>query len=149
MTIIHTAIVLAVGISSFVVVGCSDRPDPPKSQTPVTAGDVKKEAGQAVETARTYTQQQMEAYQAQIDQQLKAFDQQLSDLKAKAESMPEDARTKYYETISALQRKQMKATAALKGLKNETGEAWADMKERLDEMVNGLQASFDQAETPS
>jgi hypothetical protein len=149
MTFTHTAIFLAIGISMFFVVGCSDRSGPPKSQAPVTTEDVKEEVEQAVETVQANTQKQMEAYQVQIDEKLKTFDEKLSELGAKAESMQEDAKAQYIGTISTLQRKQMEATAALKGLKNETGKAWAVMKERLDEMVDDLQASFDRADTSS
>lgn len=111
--------------------------------------EAAEKVGEAIETSLSYTQEQMDAYQDRIDQKLKMFDQQLRELKSKTNSMSKDAKAQYIETIAALQQKKMVATAALKGLKRETGEAWSRMKQRLDEKVDDLEESFDRAAEPS
>ncbi|MCF8145518.1 MAG: hypothetical protein K9N21_16520 [Deltaproteobacteria bacterium] len=149
MNLKRAAFLLVVSGSMFLLAGCGDKEEQPEPKPEVKVGDVQKEAGQAMATAKNYTQQQMEEYQNQIEKKLETFNQELGELKVKTDSMKEDAKGKYEQTLITLQEKQMEITEALKGLKQETGEDWASTKEKLDQMMDDLQKEFDQANTPS
>lgn len=67
-------LLLTTGVSLGLWPGCGE-----KKETEVTSKDVKKEAKEAVETAKAYTQQQKKEYQEQIEAKIKGYDQNLDE----------------------------------------------------------------------
>ncbi|MGA9236845.1 MAG: hypothetical protein WBV91_18620, partial [Desulfobacterales bacterium] len=65
---------IAITLTVFFLLGflaaCGDQKEAEKSQTEVTSEDVKKEAKEAMQTAKEYTLQQKEEYQKQMEAKL-------------------------------------------------------------------------------
>ncbi len=67
-------------------------------------------------------------YLEKLDAQLKEWNAQISLLKAKADKARAEAKSEYYKTINALQKKTDEAGPKLQELKTASDEAWEDLK---------------------
>lgn len=138
--------VIASCAAIMAIAGCGDAQEQSKSQTGVTAENIKEEAVQTMEKAQAYTQQQKEEYLEKIDVQLAALDRKFTELEAETESMQEDARDQYEKMLVTLQQKRKEAANTLEELKKESGAAWSTMKAKMEVMMKNLQIAFDQTE---
>ena len=79
-------IMLTAFFSMPLLFACGDQKEAEKPKTSVTYEDVKKEAKEAMATAKSYTQQQKEEYFRKIEAKLKELDKEMQELQAKAKS---------------------------------------------------------------
>jgi uncharacterized lipoprotein NlpE involved in copper resistance len=140
------ALIVTLSLSILMLVGCGEKQDASQSQKDVTAEDVKEEAVQAMEKVQAYTQQEKEEYQRELDEELIAMDQKIGELETKAESMEKDIEDQYEKMLLTLKQKQREAVEALEELKQESGEAWSGMKNKMDTMVHNLRIAVEQVE---
>lgn len=141
------ALIVTLSLSILALAGCGgDGQEQAQSQDNVTAADVKEEAVQTMEKVQAYTQQEKEEYQRELDEKLTAMDQKIGELETKAESMEKDIRDQYEKMLLTLKQKQREAVEALEELKQESGEAWSGMKNKMDTMVHNLRIAVEQVE---
>lgn len=131
------------------LVACGDQKDAEKSETKVTSMDVKKEAKEAIQTAKTYTQQQKEEYLHQLDAKIKEFDREMQELLAKTKSstieMKDESKAKVDQSLEELRNKKQAATEKLNELKSSSSEAWEEIKSGMDSAMDELNKAFDRA----
>lgn len=153
------AMTLSVGLS-----GCGDAPPPASISNPeagsrvadgtplpgeVTADDVQREIGEAVDTAAKYADQTREEYQQAMQNKLDALDADIEALQAKAdaqaEDASEDARREYEEAMEALREKRRAMGQRFSEFKDASGDAWHDVAIGLDAAWDDLSAAFSNA----
>ena len=131
------------------LVACGDQKKAEKSETAVTSMDVKKEVKEAVETAKSYTQQQKEEYLRQIDAKIKEFDREMQELLAKAQSgatdLKEEGKAQFDQSMEELRNKKEAATKKLNEINSASGEAWKDIKSGMESAMDELSKAFDRA----
>ncbi len=111
----------------------------------VTAGDVKKEAREALETASQFTEQQKKEYQATIESRLREIGKKLEDMKSGADRLKEEARSELKKEMENLEKKKADAEQKLAQLKTETGKAWEDIKNGLDKALVEIDEAYEKA----
>lgn len=131
------------------LVACGDQKDAEKSETKVTSMDVKEEAKEAIQTAKTYTQQQKEEYLHQLDAKIKEIDREMQELLAKTKSraieMKDESKAKVDQSLEELRNKKQTATEKLNELKSSSSEAWEEIKSGMDSAMDELNKAFDRA----
>jgi spermidine/putrescine-binding protein len=131
------------------LVACGDQKEAKTSETEVTAVDVKKEAKEAMETAKTYAFKQKEEYLQQIKAKMKEYDREIQELLAKAESratdLKEEGKAQFDQSMEALLNKKQTAAEKLNELNSASAEAWEDIKSGMDSALDELTKAFDRA----
>jgi chromosome segregation ATPase len=131
------------------LVACGDQKEAEKSKTEVTSADVKKEAKEAMETAKTYAQQQKEEYLQQIEAKMKEYDREMQELLAKAQSgatdLKEESKAQFDQSMEELRNKKEAAAKKLNEINSESGEAWKDIKSGMESAMDELSKAFDRA----
>jgi TolA-binding protein len=120
---------------------CGEKKESTGEQRATTA-DVKKEAKEAVGTAISYTQQQKEEYQKQLEAKIREYDRKLEDLKAKAEKMEKKTKAEAQRELEDLRQKGEAAKKKLEGMKSAGSKAWEDLKSGMDAAMEDLEKSF-------
>jgi t-SNARE complex subunit (syntaxin) len=116
-----------------------------ESQGKVSAQDVKKDLGRALEKAKAYTNQQRKEYQQKIQASLDDLKKKTSELKNSAEKAKGEAMSKMSAGMEDLKKKQADAEQKLKALQSASGEAWGDVKSGLDNAMIELKKSYEKA----
>ncbi len=111
----------------------------------VTAKDVKRETGEALEATKDYLVQQKEKYQKDAESVLNDINDKIKDLQAKAAQAGADSKDKYNEIIEGLRKKQEEAQTKLGDLKSKSADAWEDVKSGMDAMLENLKTSYNDA----
>ncbi len=111
----------------------------------VTAKDVKRETGEALETTKDYLAQQKEKYQKDAESTLNDINNKIKELQSKAEQAGADTKVKYQEIIEGLRKKQGEAQSKLNDLKSKSADAWEDVKSGMDVMLENLKKSYNDA----
>jgi hypothetical protein len=91
-------LLLAMGALS----GCGDNEQTQSKPAAVTKEDVKKEAKEAYDTTKAYTQEQMQAFREQTETRLAEYGKEIDQLQAKAEKLEGDAKAKAEQQLTAL-----------------------------------------------
>jgi len=142
-------IILAAFFGSAFLLACGDGKETEKPEMKVTSQDVKKEAREAMETAKAYTLQQKEEYQEQIEARLQVLDREIQELQARTQSkaaeLKEESKAEYNQTIEELRNKKQAAAEQLDKLKSASGKAWEDIKAGMDSAMDNLSQAFDRA----
>ncbi|MDR4505088.1 MAG: hypothetical protein MRK01_09900 [Candidatus Scalindua sp.] len=137
--------VAAIFIPLFFITSCGSKETPEKAETHVSSEDVKRETGEALETQKTYLEQQKEKYQKGAESTLNDLNDKIKGLQAKAGQAGSDAKAKYNEIIEGLQKKQGEAQNRLNDLKSKSADAWEDVKSGMDAALENLNNSYNEA----
>ncbi len=103
----------------------------------VTSEDVRRDAGQAAETAAEFSQQTKEEFQAKLDTRLKELEAEMAKLREKGRDLKDDAKANWDKTMADLETKRDAARAKLTEVGQSSGEAWKDVQQ-------GAQAAWDE-----
>ena len=103
-----------------------------------TAGDVKRDAKQAVNTAGAYTKEQLRELDKKADAQFHELSKKVDDLKAKAQRQTGQAKADLDKTVADAQKKLDDLKPKLKELKTATTNAWHDVKTSFDKGIDDL-----------
>ena len=103
-----------------------------------TAGDVKKETGEAVDATKRYANEKKEEFEARIDAKLKALKEDLVKLKEKTKDSAD-------ATAKDLDAKAKKADAKLTEVKKAGGNAWSKLKGGVEGAVDELEKGVNEA----
>ena len=138
-------ILLAAGFL-FLAVGCSEQKSSMQEETPkATSEDVKKEAKELVETTKSYTLEQKQAYEEQLAKKLDEYNQKISALKVQMAQAESTVQTDMQALLESLQTKVEDLQTRANGLKDASGAAWDDMKKGLDQAEEELDQAFSEA----
>jgi hypothetical protein len=142
--------ILRTVLASFFVlaflVSCSDQKEPAKSETKVTAGEVKSETKEALDTAKAYTDQQKEEYLGLMKTKMEDLDRQIEGLQAKAAEVKAESKTEFDQAMNDLRAKREAAAAKYESLKSASAAAWGDMKTGMDAAADDLGNALKNAE---
>jgi TolA-binding protein len=118
------------------VVGCERKPAD-RTTGKVTSEDVRRDAGQAVNTAVEFSQQAKEEFQRKLDARLKNMDAEIAKLHEKGRDLKGEAKTKWDQKLADLEMKRDAARAKLGEIGQSSGEAWKDVQK-------GAQSAWDE-----
>ena len=93
-------------------IGCEQKP---ADRTPgkVTSEDVRRDAGQAVNTAAEYSQQTKEEFQKKLDARLNELDAEIAKLREKGRDLKDEAKANWDQKMADLETKRDAARAKL------------------------------------
>ena len=118
------------------VVGCERKPAD-RAPGKVTSQDVRRDAGQAGNTAVEFSQQAKEEFQRKLDARLKDMDAEIAKLHEKGRELKGDAKVKGDEKLADLEIKRDAARAKLAEVGKSSAEAWKDVEK-------GAQSAWDE-----
>ena len=120
----------------FAAVGCEQQS---ADRTPgkLTSEDVRRDAGQAAETAAEYSQQTKEEFQEKLDTRLKELDAEIATLREKGRNLKDEAKVKWDQKMADLEVKRDAARAKLVEVGQSSAEAWK-------EVPKGAQSAWDE-----
>ena len=125
-------------------IGCEQKP---ADRTPgkVTSEDVRRDAGQAVNTAVEFSQQTKEEFQKKLAAQLKDLEGEIAKLREKGRNLKDEAKTNWDRKISELETKREAARAKLAEVGRSTAEAWEDVRKGAQSAWDELEKAFREA----
>ena len=132
---------LAPGVLS----GCGEKDQTESKPATVSREDVKREAKEAYDTTKAYTQEQMQAFREQTEIKLNEYKEEFNQLQAKAEKMGGDAKAKADEQLTALHQKREVVAEKLKELSSSSGNAWEQLKTGIDAALEDLGNAYKKA----
>ena len=118
--------------------GCEQKP---ADQAPgkVTPQDVRRDAGQAVNTAVEYSQQTKEEFRKKLEAQLNELDAKIAKLREKGRDLKGQAKTNWDRKLADLEIKRDAARAKLADVGHSSAEAWKDVQK-------GAQSAWDEVD---
>jgi predicted RNase H-like nuclease (RuvC/YqgF family) len=122
--------------------GCGDKDEPQSKPGTVSGEDVKKEAKEAYETTKAYTQEQMQAVRKQMETKLDEYGEDIDKLQAKAEQLEGDAKAKAEQQLTALRQKRDAVAEKVKELGSSSGSAWEQLKSGVDAAMEELADTY-------
>lgn len=131
--------VLAV-LVALSLAGCGDNGD-----KKVTAGQVKKESKEAVDTAIAYTKQKQDELMAKARAQYQDLEEKTSQLMDQAKEKVAAGQDKAGEALADVQKKQAVVQEKLEAVKTSSGQAWEKAKVELEEALENLKQAYQKA----
>jgi TolA-binding protein len=121
--------------------GCEKKP---ADRTPgkVSSEDVRRDAGQAVDTTVEYSQQAKEEFQKKLETQLDELDAKIVKLREKGSDLKDDAKVKWERTMTDLEKKRETARAKLTDVGRASAEAWKDVQKGAAAAWDDLDKAF-------
>jgi chromosome segregation ATPase len=135
------ALLIALGA----VPGCGEKDQSQSKPATVSKGDVKKEAKEAYDTTKAYTQEQMQAFREKTETRLDEYGKEIDELQAKAEKLGGDAKAKAEQELAALRQKRDEVSEKLKELSSSSGNAWDQLKSGIDAAMDDLGNAYKKA----
>ena len=122
-------------------IGCEQKP---ADRTPgkVTSEDVRRDAGQAAETAAEFSQQTKEEFQKKLDTQLKELDAEIAKLREKGRDLKDEAKANWDQKMAELETKRDAARAKLAEVGHSSAEAWKDVQKGAQSAWDELDKAF-------
>jgi TolA-binding protein len=127
------------------VTGCGEKEKPQNKTEAVSKENVKKEAKEAYDTTKAYTQEQIQAFQQQTETKLTEYEKDIDQLQSKAEKLEGDAKVKAEQQLTALRQKRDAVSEKLKELSSSSGNAWDQIKSGIDATMKDLENTYKKA----
>jgi DNA-binding transcriptional MerR regulator len=125
--------------------GCGDNEQTQSKPAIVSKEDVKKEAKEAYDATKAYTQEQMHAFREQTETRLAEYKKAIDQLQAKVEKLEGDAKAKAEQQLTALRQKRDEVSEKLKALSSSSGNAWEKLKSGIDAAMEDLGNAYKKA----
>jgi predicted small lipoprotein YifL len=125
--------------------GCGEKEPTQSKPATVSKEDVKKEAKEAYDATKAYTQEQMQAFREQTETRLAEYKKKIDQLKAKAEKLGGDAKAKAEQELAALLQKRDEVSEKLKELSSSGGNAWEQLKSGINAAMEDLGNAYKKA----
>lgn len=122
--------------------GCGDKDQPESKSGTVSSDDVKKEAKEAYEATKVYTEEQMQAVRNQMETKLDEYGKEIDQLQAKAEQMKGDVKAKAEQQLTELRQKRDAVAEKVKELGSSSGSAWEQLKSGIDAAMEELANTY-------
>ncbi len=126
------------------VIGCERKPADRMPGT-VTSEDVRRDAGQAVDTAAEFSQQAKEEFQKNLDARLQEMDAQIAELREKGRDLKDQAKVNWDRKMADLETKRDAARAKLAEVGKSSAGAWKDVQKGAQSAWDDLEKSFQDA----
>jgi TolA-binding protein len=111
----------------------------------VTSEDVRRDAGQAVNTAVEFSQQAKEDFQKNLDTRLKNMDAEIAKLREKGRDLKDEAKVKWDQKLADLETKRDAARAKLTEVGQSSAEAWKDVQKGAQSAWDEMDKAFQDA----
>ena len=111
----------------------------------VTSEDVRRDAGQAVNTAAEFSQQTKEEFQKNLDARLKELDAEIAKLREKGRDLKDQAKANWDRKMADLETKRDAARAKLAEVGHSSAEAWKDVQKGAQSAWDELDKAFHDA----
>lgn len=121
--------------------GCEQNSAVPTSRE-VTPENVRRDAGQASQTAAEYSQQSKEEFQKALDSRLKELDAQIAKLREKGRDLKDQAKTDWDQKMADLESKRETARVKLAEIGHSSAEAWNDVRQGAQSAWDELDKAF-------
>jgi tRNA U34 5-carboxymethylaminomethyl modifying GTPase MnmE/TrmE len=125
--------------------GCGEKEKAQSKSATVSKEDVKKEAKEAYDATKAYTQEQMQAFREKTETRLAEYKKEIDQLQAKAEKLGNDAKAKAEQQLTALRQKRDEVSQKLKDLSSSSGNAWEKVKSGVDSAMEDLGNAYKKA----
>jgi predicted RNase H-like nuclease (RuvC/YqgF family) len=125
--------------------GCGEKDQPQSKPATVSSDDVKKEAKEAYEATKAYTQEQMQTIRKQMETRLDEYGKEIDQLKSKTEKLEGDAKAKAEQQLMALRQKRHGVSEKVKELGSSSGNAWEQLKSGIDAAMEDLGNAYKKA----
>ena len=124
--------------------GCERKP---ADRTPgkVTSEDVRRDAGEAVDTAAEFSQQTKEEFQKNLDARLKELDAEIAKLREKGRDLKDEAKANWDQKMADLETKRDIARAKLDEVAHSSAESWKDVQKGAQSAWDELDKAFREA----
>lgn len=128
----------------FSVMGCEQKSG---DSTPkkVTSEDVRRDAGQAINTAAEFSQQTKDEFQKSLEARLQALDAKIGKLREKGRDLKDQAKTDWDQKMADLATKREAARAKLAEIGQSSAEAWKDVQKGAQSAWDELDKAFHDA----
>ncbi len=119
----------------------------PADQTPgkVMSEEVRRDAGQAAETAVEYSRQTKEEFQKKLEARLKELDAEIAKLHEKGRDLKDQAKTSWDQKMADLEKKRDVARAKLTEVRDSSAAAWTDVQKGAQSAWDELDKAFREA----
>ena len=124
--------------------GCEQKPADPTPRK-VTSEDVRRDVGQAVNTAAEFSQQTKEEFQKNLDARLKELDAEIAKLREKGRDLKDEAKVNWDQKLADLETKRDAARAKLAEVGHSSAEAWKDVQKGAQSAWDELDKAFHDA----
>ena len=118
--------------------GCGENEQTQEKAAAVSKEDVKKQAKEAYEATKVYTQEQMQAFREQTEARLAEYEKDIDQLQAKVEKLEGDAKARAEQQLTALRQKRDAVSDKLKELGSSSEGAWEQIKSGIDAALEDL-----------
>jgi chromosome segregation ATPase len=125
--------------------GCGEKEQTQSKPATVSKENVKKEAKEAYDATKAYSQEQMQAFREQTETRLAEYKKDIDQLQAKAEKLEGDAKAKAEQQLTALRKKRDEVSEKLKELSSPGGKAWEQLKSGIDAAIEDLGNAYKKA----
>jgi len=125
--------------------GCGEKEQAQSNSETVSKEDVKKEAKEAYDTTKAYTQEQMQAFREQTEIRLAEYKMEIDQLEAKAKKLGGDAKAKAEQQLAILRQKRDEVSEKLKELSSAGENAWEQLKSGIDAAMEDLGSAYKKA----
>jgi chromosome segregation ATPase len=134
------AIMMLLALGAFP--GCGEKEQTQSKPATVSKEDVNKEAKEAYDATKAYTQEQMQAFREQMETRLNEYGEKIDQLQAKAEKLGEDGKAKAEQQLTALRQKRDEVSEKLNDLSSSAGTAWEQVKSGIAEAMEDLENAY-------
>ena len=121
--------------------GCERNPAD-RAPGKVTSEDVRRDVGQAVNTAVEFSQQSKEEFQKNLDARLTNMDAEIATLREKGRDLKDEAKVKWDQKLADLEAKRDVARAKLAEVGQSSAEAWKDVQQGAQSAWDELDKAF-------
>ncbi|MGQ0506515.1 MAG: hypothetical protein ACT4TC_14475 [Myxococcaceae bacterium] len=110
-----------------------------------TAKDLKREAGEALDTTARYVGEQKDAFESRMKARLDQLNAEIAQLKEKAKNGTDDVKRKAQAEVDALEPKKRAVENKLSELKSSGAGAWQKLKAGIEGAVDELERGIEHA----
>lgn len=135
-------VVMLAGLAT--IMGCEQKPSD-KTPGTVTSEDVRREAGQAVDTAAEFTEQAKEEFQSRLKVRLEVMDGEIAALREKGRDLKDEAKADWDGKLADLEAKKDAARAKLAEVGQSSAAAWQDVQQGAQAVWDDLDKAFQDA----
>ncbi len=140
----RVTIMLLVWALAFGLAGCGkEEPAKPKE---VTKEQLQKQAGELLDTAKQFLQQQKDRFLQEANSRLQGLDQRIKELQEKAEQASPEVKDRLQGLISSLKEKQAALQKQLEESRGTAGQAWEELKSGLDQKLKEIDQEAEQGQ---
>ena len=112
------------------------------TENKVTEDDVRRDAGQAVDTATEFARQSKDEFETKLADRLEQLDKEIDELRARGRDLQGEAKAEWDRKMADLETKREKARLKLEEVRRSSGEAWKDIRQGAQSAWEELDKSF-------